>query len=180
MNQRKTTRVKLLLQAPLSSLRELVVAVATRAIYSISGFLPRRKNIWIFGSWDGKKFADNPKYLFLYVYHKQPEITGVWLSRNKTILPDLRERGYKAYYMHSLRGILYSMRASCIIFSVGVSDVNLYTTKGTKSVQLWHGTPLRPMLDVPPATEPKAPVAEKRAFFCESACARRQIRRTRR
>jgi len=131
------------LQAPLSSLRELVVAVATRAIYSISGFLPRRKNIWIFGSWDGKKFADNPKYLFLYVYHKQPEITGVWLSRNKTILPDLRERGYKAYYMHSLRGILYSMRASCIIFSVGVSDVNLYTTKGTKSVQLWHGTPLK-------------------------------------
>jgi len=45
--------------------------------------------------------------------------------------------------MHSLRGILYSMRASCIIFSVGVSDVNLYTTKGTKSVQLWHGTPLK-------------------------------------
>jgi CDP-glycerol glycerophosphotransferase (TagB/SpsB family) len=127
----------------LSSLRELVVAIATRTIYLISGFVPRSKSIWIFGSWDGKKFADNPKYLFLYVYHKQPEITGVWLSRNKTILADLRVRGYKAYYMHSLRGILYSLRASCIIFSVGVSDVNLYTTKGAKSVQLWHGTPLK-------------------------------------
>jgi CDP-glycerol glycerophosphotransferase (TagB/SpsB family) len=127
----------------LSSLGELAVAVATRTIYLISGFAPRRKNIWIFGSWDGKKFADNSKYLFLYVYYKQPEITGVWLSRNKTLLADLRARGYKAYYMHSLRGILYSMRASCIIFSVGVSDVNLYTTKGTKSVQLWHGTPLK-------------------------------------
>jgi len=127
----------------LSSLSELVVAVATRTIYLLSGFVPRRKSIWIFGSWDGKKFADNSKYLFLYVYHKQPEITGVWLSRNKTILADLRARGYKAYYMHSLRGILYSMRASCIIFSVGVSDVNRYTTKGTKSVQLWHGTPLK-------------------------------------
>ncbi len=77
------------------------------------------------------------------MYYKQPEITGVWLSRNKTILADLRARGFKAYYMHSLRGILYSMRASCVIFSVGVSDVNLYATKGTKSVQLWHGTALK-------------------------------------
>jgi CDP-glycerol glycerophosphotransferase (TagB/SpsB family) len=143
LNQRKTTRIKLLLHASLSSLGELVVAAATTTIYSISGFVPRRKNIWIFGSWDGKKFADNPKYLFLYVYRNQPEITGIWLSRNKTIVADLRARGYNAYYMHSLRGILYSMRASCIIFSVGVSDVNLYTTKGTKSVQLWHGTPLK-------------------------------------
>ena len=143
MNQRKRTSVKLLLQTRLLSLGELIVAVATRTIYLISGFVPRRKNIWIFGSWDGKKFADNPKYLFLYVYHKQPEITGVWLTRNKTILADLRARGYDAYYMHSLRGILCSMKASCIIFSVGVSDVNLYTTKGTKSVQLWHGTPLK-------------------------------------
>ena len=157
MNQRKTTRVKLILQASLSSLGELVVAVATRTIYLISGFVPRRKNIWIFGSWDGRKFADNPKYLFLYVYHKQPEITGVWLSRNKTILADLRARGYKAYYMHSLRGILYSMRASCIIFSVGVSDVNLYTTKGTKSVQLWHGTPLKKIELIEPAPEPRLP-----------------------
>jgi CDP-glycerol glycerophosphotransferase (TagB/SpsB family) len=146
LNQRKTTRAKLLLQTWLLSLGELVVAVATRTIYLISGFVPRRKNIWIFGSWDGKKFADNPKYLFLYVYHKKPEITGVWLSRNKTILADLRAHGYKAYYMHSLRGILYSMRASCIIVSVGVSDVNLYTTKGTRSVQLWHGTPLKKLL----------------------------------
>ena len=143
MNQSKTTRVKLFLQASLSSLGELAVAVITRTIYLISGFVPRRRNIWIFGSWDGKKFADNPKYLFLYVYQKQPEITGIWLTRNKAILADLRARGYDAYYMHSLRGILYSMRASCIIFSVGVSDVNLYTTKGTKSVQLWHGTPLK-------------------------------------
>jgi CDP-glycerol glycerophosphotransferase (TagB/SpsB family) len=143
LNQRKTTRIKLLLHTSLSSLGELLVAAATTTIYSISGVVPRRRDIWIFGSWDGTKFADNPKYLFLYVYYKQPEITGVWLSRNKTILADLRARGYKAYYMHSLRGILCSMRASCIIFSVGVSDVNLYTTKGTKSVQLWHGTPLK-------------------------------------
>ena len=143
MNQSKTTRVKLFLQASLSSLGELAVAVITRTIYLISGFVPRRRNIWIFGSWDGKKFADNPKYLFLYVHQKHPEITGVWLSRNKTVIAELRARGFKAYYMHSLRGILCSMRASCIIFSVGVSDVNLYATKGTKSVQLWHGTPLK-------------------------------------
>ena len=140
---KKETRAKLFLQASLSSLGELLVAVTTWTIYSISGFFPRRKKIWIFGSWDGKKFADNSKYLFLYVYHKQPEITGVWLSRNKRIVADLRAHGYKAYYMHSLRGIFYSMWASCIIFSVGVSDVNLYTTKGTKSAQLWHGTPLK-------------------------------------
>ena len=148
MNERKTTRANLLLQL-LSSLGELVAAVVTRTIYWISGLVPRRKDIWVFGSWDGKKFADNPKYLFLYVCHKQPEITCVWLSRNKTIVADLQSRGYKAYYMHSLRGIICSMRASCIIFSVGVSDVNLYTTKGTKSVQLWHGTPLKKLEPAP-------------------------------
>jgi CDP-glycerol glycerophosphotransferase (TagB/SpsB family) len=167
LNQRKTTRVKLLLQASLSSLGELVVAVATRTIYLISGFVPRRKHIWVFGSWDGKKFADNPKYLFLYVYHNHPEITGVWLSRNKTILAGLRARGYKAYYMHSLRGILYSMRANCIIFSVGVSDVNLYTTNGTKSVQLWHGTPLKKIALIP--------IPDLQTPTSKSSCARRLI-----
>jgi len=43
-------------------------------MYYVSCVTPRNRNIWIFGSWQGGKFADNSKYLFLYVKREHPEI----------------------------------------------------------------------------------------------------------
>ena len=112
-------------------------------VWLISGLVQKDKNLWVFGSWFGSKFADNSKYLFLYVKKHQPKIRPVWLTRSSELLKKLREKGYEAYKTYSINGFLYSIKAGCIIMSVGLDDVNRFTTLRSKKVQLWHGTPLK-------------------------------------
>ena len=132
----------------LRSFRQLPIAAVGAATYFLSGFVPRNKNLWVFGSWFGENFADNPKYLFLYTRVSHPNVRSVWLSHNKGVRDELRARGHPAYCIYGLRGVFYSMRASCVVFSVGVSDVNRYAIKGAKLVELWHGTPLKKLAPI--------------------------------
>ena len=39
-------------------------------VYSLSFLVPGNKNIWVFGSTFGRRFADNPRYMYLYVKKK--------------------------------------------------------------------------------------------------------------
>ena len=43
-------------------------------IYWLSFCVPRKKNIWLFGSTFGRRFADNPRYLYLYASQHKDEI----------------------------------------------------------------------------------------------------------
>ena len=37
-------------------------------------FSPRRRDVWIFGAWYGRRFSDNSKYLYMYVDENCPDI----------------------------------------------------------------------------------------------------------
>jgi len=111
--------------------------------YWFSFIIPKDKNLWIFGAWLGGKFADNPKYLFLYVKNTRPEIRPVWLSHDQSLVRDLRGMGYEAYTAYSMKGLLVSVRAGCVITSTGIVDANRFVIGGARRVQLWHGTPLK-------------------------------------
>jgi len=130
--------LKLLVKLPLYILKDI--------IYFISSIIPKNKNLWIFGSWDGQKFADNSKYLFIYVNEQHPEIRPIWLAKNSKVIKLLQEKGYEAYKSYSFKGFKYSMRASCVVVSCQLSDVNRFAICGAKKIQLWHGTPLKKIL----------------------------------
>lgn len=112
-------------------------------IYWISCIIPKNKDLWVLGAWFGHKFADNSKYLFLYIKREHPEIRAVWLAREANVVNDLRGMGYEAYMAYSLKGSLISVRAGCIIISTSFNDVNRYIIGGAKKIILWHGTPLK-------------------------------------
>jgi len=112
-------------------------------VYYISLIIPRNKKLWIFGSWFGRKFADNSKYLFLYAKRNHPEIRVIWLTHSQKVIKKLKASGYEVYKTYSIKGFWYSMRAGCVIFSSGVSDVNKFVIDKAKRVQLWHGVPLK-------------------------------------
>ena len=38
-------------------------------VYGLSFLTPRDKKIWLFGSTFGRRFTDNPRYLYMYVNH---------------------------------------------------------------------------------------------------------------
>lgn len=105
--------------------------------------IPRNKNIWIFGAWYGKKFSDNSKYLFQYIRDHDPSIQVIWLTRNKSVCNRVRELGGKSYLTNSVRGIFYSLAAQYVVVSSGKKDISYLFINGSKTIQLWHGNPMK-------------------------------------
>ena len=116
-------------------------------LYIINFFIPKNKNIWIFGSWSGKKYNDNSRALYEYVCGKK-NIKAIWLTKNKKIFKNLKKEKKLCYPFYSLQGIYYSIVAGVAIMSTSYVDLNLTTflfSRKTKLIQLWHGTPLKQM-----------------------------------
>ena len=86
-------------------------------LYAISYVIPKSSKIWIFGSWGGGEFADNPKYFYNYIKEKQPKIKRIWLTRNKALCEKLKKEGHNIFMCNSFSGIWYSCRAQIGIVS---------------------------------------------------------------
>jgi len=117
-------------------------------LYVIYIFVPKDRKLWIFGSQFGQAFVGNSKYLFKYISKNKKHIKAIWLSRNKSILRDLKKSGFEAYSTYSLKGFYYSLRAGAVIVSSGMIDVNrrIPYDSHTKIIQLWHGSPLKKII----------------------------------
>lgn len=113
-------------------------------IFYLSSFLvPRRKDIWLFGSWGGKRFGDNSKYMFLHVANNHKKIKSIWISKDKDIVEKLRGYGYNAFYAFGLKGIYYNLRAKYIFSDNHFDSVNFWCCGGATKIQLWHASPIK-------------------------------------
>jgi len=110
-------------------------------VYWLSFLMPRDKKIWLFGSTFGRRFADNPKYLYLYVSQHREElgIRPIWITHNKEIVGLLQGNGYEAYYYHSLKGLWFALRGKVYIFDNYSKDINFWQSGGAVKINLWHG-----------------------------------------
>jgi len=112
-------------------------------LYWFSLVIPRSENIWVYGAWYGSRYADNSRHLFEYVCRHDPSIKSVWLSRDDAIIKHVRNLGYFAFPINSLRGYWYSSRAAIVFSSNGVMDLNRPAISRAKKVMLYHGVPLK-------------------------------------
>ncbi len=114
-------------------------------IYWCSFLVPRDRKIWLFGSTFGRRFADNPRYLYLYIsqHKKKYGIRPIWISHKREIVSFLEKNGYEAYYYHSLRGIWYALRGKVYLYDNYSKDINFWQSGGAVKVNLWHGIPLK-------------------------------------
>ena len=101
----------------------------------------RKKNLWVFGAWEGKKYDDNSKYLFEYVNEKcGNKIHAVWLTKSDKQVVLIRALGYEAYKCSSFKGMKYALTAGCAIYTNGLQDFGrVPLVGGAKVVALWHG-----------------------------------------
>lgn len=116
-------------------------------LYGLSYLAPRNKKLWLFGSTFGRRFSENPRYMYLYVsQHKEDEtspafgIRPIWISHNKEAVSFLTKKGYEAYYYHSLKGILLALRAGVYIFDNYSKDINFWQSGRALKINLWHGS----------------------------------------
>ncbi|HET7325013.1 MAG TPA: CDP-glycerol glycerophosphotransferase family protein, partial [Halococcus sp.] len=112
-------------------------------LFVLSHLWPREESLWVFGAKNGTAFVDNSKYLYLYTHSEREHIRAVWLSRNDTVIEELRAAGYEAYHTDSIRGILCNLRAGFVFVSDGVADTNRWCFGGATVVNLWHGVGLK-------------------------------------
>lgn len=114
-------------------------------IYTLCAIVPKKRNLWIFGSWFGTSYSDNTRYFFEYIANEKREIDAVWLTKSKTTLEKVRSLGYKAYLLNSPMGIWSSARSKYAFTTSFLQNVlnPIYISKRTKVFNLWHGTPLK-------------------------------------
>ena len=110
----------------------------------------RSKNIYVFGSWQGQKFSDNSKYLFLQAI-KDKRIRAIWITRSKEIFKYMQAKGYPVYLHNSVQGIYYQLRAAYYFTSERKGDVSALLLGNATRINLWHGVGLKKILhDIQP------------------------------
>lgn len=135
----------------------ILVAPVTRLylipLYILSGFAPRRPDVWVFGSWGGHRFADNGAAFFQYCARQMDGgVRRVWISRRFSIVAALREQGHEAHWIWSPRGMLSCLQAGVYVFDCFSKDINFWLSRGATKVNLWSGVPLKTFerdIDVP-------------------------------
>jgi len=110
-------------------------------VYWFSFLIPRDKKIWVFGSSFGRRFADNPRYLYLYLSeHSELNIRPVWISANKEVVKFLIQNNKEAYHRCSIKGMWYCIRAQVYIYDNYPKDISHWLSGGATKINLWHGT----------------------------------------
>ena len=64
-------------------LKTTIISFIMFFVYWFSQLVPKKKKLWVFGAWNGKKYGDNSKYLFEYINLNGTEIRPIWLTQNK-------------------------------------------------------------------------------------------------
>lgn len=127
-----------------SRLNGLLGKFGKAVLYAVSLVIPRDESVWVFGSGGGNRFAENSKYLYLHVANNHSnDVRAVWISRREDTVEELRSRGYEAYLADSRRGKLLTLRAGSIFFTHSLNDVVMACALGARTVNLWHGIPLK-------------------------------------
>ncbi len=114
-------------------------------LYWLSRWIPPQQNLWVFGAWQGDRFADNTRFLYQYLRKHHPEIQAVWFSANPQVVSELRQRGDEAVAINSIRALWIALRARVAVVTHSLrTDIQPLIHSGkTLTVQLWHGIPLK-------------------------------------
>ncbi len=114
-------------------------------LYWLSRWIPPRKQLWIFGAWQGTQYADNSRYLYEYIRQHRPEVIAVWFTANSHVAQHLRAKGHRVVRANTLKALWYALRArvAVVTHSVRTDLQPVVHPAKTITVQLWHGIPLK-------------------------------------
>lgn len=87
-------------------------------------FIHRDKKIILMGSWYGRRFGGNTRYLFQYLSENKEKYglkKVIWVTREESIYSELRNMGYEVYMMKSKESIYYHFKAGIHALNVNIS-----------------------------------------------------------
>ncbi len=111
----------------------------------LSGFSKKDPRLIVLTSFHGDGYRGNTKILF-EALQDHPELNAVWLSRNHTLVKELRNTfgEQKAFLAHSPAGLKKLASASVLLFTHGTSDFPFLTMpRHSVRIQTYHGLPTK-------------------------------------
>ena len=108
-------------------------------VFFVIKIIPKSKNILVFGDRGGIRFADNSRYLFLYLNKNHSEFRCIWITKKPEIANLLKNLNYEVYLSNSIRGIYYCLIAKWHLFNFIDGDIHKAITTFSNSILLWHG-----------------------------------------
>lgn len=110
----------------------------------ISTTRKRDSDLYVFGSWYGEKFADNPKYLYLYYLKNGKD--AYWFTRNKNVYKELKKSNLPVLMAGTKEERYVSKRAKYFFYCCSLDDIDKYYAGGAVMINLWHGVPLKKIM----------------------------------
>jgi len=115
-------------------------------VFLLSGLFPRRTNRLVFGAWLGRRYADNPRYLFEYLCRTRPDLDLRWVGNAEAIMhvpEEFRDRFVSRGSLFSLWSLLLAGR---VYISHGYRDLAPYNLcRGAIVTYLGHGITIKRM-----------------------------------
>ena len=112
----------------------------------LTSIFKRDKKIILCAGWFGHRFADNSRYIFLYL-NEHKKYLGlkkiIWITNNPQIGNALKKQGYSVCKRDSLLGIYYHLRAFYFFYDQFRFDFHTSLTSNSKCINLWHGIPIK-------------------------------------
>ena len=111
----------------------------------LSLFIPKQKNLFIFGSNEGLHFSDNSRSLFEYIHANNDSIKAVWFTKSKDVVAEIEGKYPGAVVKSpSIKAAFLYLRAEQAVISYGYQDLcRMPWIPSIKVNQLWHGVPLK-------------------------------------
>ncbi len=109
-------------------------------LYFLSGFRPKRKNLWGFGSLAGKEFRGNSKYLYKYLEKNHKEIEIYWIAKSRKENLKLKKQGVNSLYAYDLNSLKKISSTSLFFCTHGFVDLVLALTRKAQIIMLGHMT----------------------------------------
>lgn len=132
----------------MKKVKVLIQLLINLTIYFIANIVPKKTDLWVFGAWFGTRYSDNPKAFFEYINIEKKTIKAVWITKESSVVEQVRVLGFKAYHEKSIQGIWYQLRSKFVFICQAHQD-DLYAPcigSKTKVVNLWHGLPLKKIM----------------------------------
>lgn len=119
----------------------------------VLSFVPKDKNLILFSSWFGEKYADNSMYMFEFFYNNH-FYKPVWYTINKDLYKQLVAKRIPVVYGNSLKGYWTQIRAKMLVSSIQHYDFNMLLYRKCIFFDLDHGYALKQVgLAIPGATK---------------------------
>ncbi|UBH16109.1 CDP-glycerol glycerophosphotransferase family protein [Macrococcus armenti] len=128
--------------------------------------LPLIKNTFVFESFNGRGYSDNPKYIYEYLYKKYPEYQYFWIVNDLNVNipgPAIKIKRFSKEYFD-----VYA-RSEYWISNTRLPS-NLKKRAGQTYIQTWHGTPLKKLvLDMESVKLPNTTTLEYKLKFLKES-----------